>query len=551
VVEPGRRCLGDRYELDHMIAAGGMGQVWRGIDTALHRSVAVKVLRSEYTGDASFLARFRAEARHAASLSHPNVAAVFDYGEETARDGTGETLAYLVMELVEGEPLSALIAREGALGTDRTLRLLQQTAFALAEAHRVGLVHRDVKPGNILVRPDGSVKITDFGIAWSARSVALTRTGQVIGTPQYLSPEQAEGRLASPASDVYALGLIGYECLTGHPAFDGDNAVTIALKQVQQEPEPLPGGLPPGVRTLISRALVKDPAARIADGAAFGAVLDDVLAGREPADVPPPPTQAVPASAPLPAQRVSGPVVLSPPAPRRGRRVATALLPLVALLAGAGIAAGVLRGVADGPPAATAEAAEQRDSGSLRLAASDHVGRPVDQVAGELTALGLVVELKTEVTADQPRDRVTGISPTGRELRAGDVVVVRYAVPPARSPETSGRGTGPTGAPVTDEAPAPVAPSEVGTEQEQPDVAEPTMQAGTGTGTEAPRTPATPTAGTTTPGTPTKTPSSSASSTPPSSSTPSSSTPPTSTPPSSTPPSTPTTPPASDTVTPQ
>src|SRR3954466_9406609 len=230
VVEPGRRCLGDRYELHQLIAAGGMGQVWRGTDVALHRSVAIKVLRSEYTGDPSFLARFRAEAQHAASLSHPNIAAVFDYGEEMAQDGTGETMAYLVMELVEGEPLSALVAREGPLDTQTTLSLLRQTAFGLGEAHRAGMVHRDVKPGNILVRPDGAVKITDFGIAWSARSVALTRTGQVIGTPQYLSPEQAEGRLASPASDVYALGLIGYECLTGHPAFEGDNAVTIALK---------------------------------------------------------------------------------------------------------------------------------------------------------------------------------------------------------------------------------------------------------------------------------------------------------------------------------
>ncbi len=244
MVEPGRRCLGDRYELDRMIAAGGMGQVWRAQDIALHRTVAVKVLRSEYTGDPTFVARFRAEAQHAASLSHPNTAAVFDYGEATAQDGTGETLAYLVMELVEGEPLSNLLAREGRLDTATTLSILRQTAFALGDAHRAGMVHRDVKPGNILVRPDGSVKITDFGIAWSARSVALTRTGQVIGTPQYLSPEQAEGKLATPASDVYALGLIGYECLVGHPAFEGDNAVTIALKQVQQEPEPLPGIAP-------------------------------------------------------------------------------------------------------------------------------------------------------------------------------------------------------------------------------------------------------------------------------------------------------------------
>ena len=157
MVEPGRRCLGDRYELHQLIAAGGMGQVWRGTDTALHRPVAVKVLRSEYTGDPTFLARFRAEAQHAASLSHPNIAVVFDYGEEIAQDGTGETLAYLVMELVEGEPLSTLVAREGPLSTEATLSLLRQTAFGLGEAPQAGLVHRDVKPGNIHVRPDGSV----------------------------------------------------------------------------------------------------------------------------------------------------------------------------------------------------------------------------------------------------------------------------------------------------------------------------------------------------------------------------------------------------------
>src|SRR4051812_3628301 len=277
-----------------------MGQIWRGTDVALHRSVAVKVLRSEYTGDPSFLDRFRAEAQHAASLSHPNIAAVFDYGEEMAQDGTGETMAYLVMELVEGEPLSALVAREGPLDTATTLSLLRQTAFGLGEAHRAGMVHRDVKPGNILVRPDGTVKITDFGIAWSARSVALTRTGQVIGTPQYLSPEQAEGRLASPASDVYALGLIGYECLTGHPAFDGDNAVTIAIKQVRQPPPPLPGDLPSGVRALINRALVKDPAARIPDGAAFVATIEDVLEGRPLPDDPPPTTNIRPDGVPAP-----------------------------------------------------------------------------------------------------------------------------------------------------------------------------------------------------------------------------------------------------------
>jgi serine/threonine-protein kinase len=417
VVEPGRRCLGDRYELHQLIAAGGMGQVWRATDIALHRSVAVKVLRSEYTGDPSFLARFRAEAQHAASLSHPNIAAVFDYGEEIAQDGTGETLAYLVMELVEGEPLSALVAREGALGTGTTLSLLRQTAFGLGEAHRAGMVHRDVKPGNILVRPDGGVKITDFGIAHSARSVALTQTGQVIGTPQYLSPEQAEGRLATPASDVYALGLIGYECLTGHPAFDGDNAVTIALKQVRQEPEPLPGELPPDVRELINRSLVKDPAARLPDGAAFAAAVDDILAGR--------PLPAAPPTVAVPAARA----VSRPPAPRRRSRVAMVLLPILGLLAGAGIAVALLLALTDdNGPGSPAEAAETRQAGSIVLDSGDYIGRPLDDVTARLTGLGLRVQLQSEVRDDVVPDQVTGIEPDGRALESGDTVVVRYAV---------------------------------------------------------------------------------------------------------------------------
>src|SRR4051794_3050176 len=266
-----------------------MGQVWRSHDVLLGRPVAVKVLRSEYTGDPTFLARFRAEAQHAASLSHPNIAAVFDYGEVLAEDGSGETLAYLVMELVEGEPLSAVLRREAPLDIAATLSVLRQTGFALGEAHRVGMVHRDVKPGNILVRADGQVKITDFGIAWSAGSVPLTRTGQVIGTAQYLSPEQAEGKHATPASDVYALGLVGYECLTGRAAFEGDNPVTIALKQVRQDPDPLPEELPEGVRTVIMRALAKDAEARYPDAAAFGAAIADAAAGRSPAplDLPP------------------------------------------------------------------------------------------------------------------------------------------------------------------------------------------------------------------------------------------------------------------------
>ena len=448
MVEPGRRCLGDRYELQRLIASGGMGQVWRGVDIALHRPVAIKVLRSEYTGDPTFLARFRAEAQHAASLSHPNIAAVFDYGEEIAQDGTGETMAYLVMELVEGEPLSALLAREGALPTETTLSLLSQTALALAEAHRAGMVHRDVKPGNLLVRPDGRLKITDFGIAWSARSVALTRTGQVIGTPQYLSPEQAEGRAATPASDVYALGLIGYECLTGRPAFDGDNAVTIALKQVREQPAPLPGDVPAGVRGLISQTLAKDPAVRLRDGAAVAAAIEDIAAGRPVAEL-----AVLPAAGAGAIGTTTGPTtgllgpVARPPAQRRRSRAMVALLPIIGLLAGAGIAIALLHSLAGHAPSATAQAAEQRQAPGIVLVARDYVGRSIDDVAGQLAAYGLSVQ--RQLDPSPPRGAapgtVTSVAPAGVQLRPGDSVVVRYVA--AQAP--SGAGAGSSGVAVT------------------------------------------------------------------------------------------------------
>ncbi|SDM85496.1 serine/threonine protein kinase [Geodermatophilus siccatus] len=432
MVEPGRRNLGERYELAELIAAGGMGQVWRGTDVLLGRPVAVKVLRSEYTGDPTFRARFRAEAQHAAGLSHPNIAAVFDYGETEATDGSGETLAYLVMELVEGEPLSAVLQREGRLSAAVTLSLLEQTASALAEAHRVGLVHRDVKPGNILVRDDGSVKITDFGIAWSADSVPLTRTGQVIGTPQYLAPEVAEGHHATPASDVYALGLVGYECLTGHPAFDGDNAVTIALKQVRDDPEPLPDDLPRDVRRLIRRALAKDPASRMPDGAAFVAAVEDVRAGRPVPEPAPTRSLAVPpATAGTPA--APGARTVGPPAPRR-RWPAAVLVPVVTLLLGAGAAAGVFVAVSSDEDAGPTVVAAQTEDARIVLAADDYVGRQADEAALALSALGLLVQREEQVTADAAPGTVTAVDPAGTELRPGDTVRVLVAVAPAPAP---------------------------------------------------------------------------------------------------------------------
>lgn len=279
--EPGAR-LGERYALTDRIAVGGMGEVWRARDEVLGRDVAIKVLKAEYTGDAGFLERFRAEARHTAALSHPHIAAVYDYGEVPDDASPGASHAYLVMELVPGEPLSSELAREGALPPDRVLDLLTQASLGLAAAHAAGLVHRDVKPGNLLVTPDGQVKVTDFGIARAGDQVPLTATGQVMGTAAYLAPEQALGRPATPASDVYALGVVAYEALTGRRPFGGESPVAQAMAHVNDTPPPLPGDLPQPVRALVQGAMDKQASARPADGAAFAAAAGQARAGRVP-----------------------------------------------------------------------------------------------------------------------------------------------------------------------------------------------------------------------------------------------------------------------------
>ena len=244
--------LADRYQLEERIAIGGMGEVWRARDQLLSRRVAVKVLKPEYAADPTFLERFRNEAKHTAALSHPGIASIYDYGE------VGD-MAFLVMECVPGESLSLLLAREDRLPASRTLDIIGQAGLALQAAHDVGVVHRDVKPGNLLVQPDGVVKVTDFGIARAVDASPVTQTGLVVGTAAYLSPEQAAGRPVTPASDVYSLGLVGYECLTGQRAFDGDNAVAIAMAQINAKPAKMPKDVPPLVGEFVMRMLEKDP----------------------------------------------------------------------------------------------------------------------------------------------------------------------------------------------------------------------------------------------------------------------------------------------------
>ncbi|HEX2074773.1 MAG TPA: serine/threonine-protein kinase [Geodermatophilus sp.] len=437
-MQPGGQVFGDRYELLSLLASGGMGQVWRARDLLLDRPVAVKVLRSEFTGDPSFLARFRSEARLTARLTHPNIATLFDYGE--ARTTAGEHLAYLVMELVEGEPLSAVLAREGRLTVDRTLEVIRQTAAGLAAAHASGVVHRDIKPANLLVRSDGIVKITDFGIAWSTSSVPLTRTGQVMGTAHYLSPEQVQGAKAGPAADVYAVGLVAYECLSGRRAFDGESLAQIALRQVQEPPPPLPAEVPEAVRGLLERALAKDPADRFPDGAALCHAVDQVRGGgalppRErtatavlstrvlPASVGP----AAPASAVAPARRLMS-----------GRRALLALLAVVGLVA---VVVGLLQGVG-GPAEGTPEGTTPPPA--VQVIADDHVGRRVADVEADLTGLGLQVQLRPIATADVPDGEVLAVEPTG-DLQPGQVVTVTHAVAPPAPAPVDGGGSGEEG----------------------------------------------------------------------------------------------------------
>jgi serine/threonine-protein kinase len=268
--------LGGRYVLVKAIARGGMGEVWQADDTVLGRVVAVKILLSTLSGDPDFAARFRSEARAMASLSHPGIVEVYDYGDS---DG----LPYLVMRYVAGQSLRALLEQEGRLSPARTMNLVSQAAEALHHAHNAGIVHRDVKPGNLLIRPDGRLVLTDFGIARILAADLPTTAGQVVGTAAYLAPEQVLGAPVSPATDMYALGVVAYECLTLTRPFVADTAVAVALMHTRTSPPPLPSDIPVGVRDVVVRALAKDPAqrwARASDMAGAATAAADTAAIR-------------------------------------------------------------------------------------------------------------------------------------------------------------------------------------------------------------------------------------------------------------------------------
>ena len=247
--------LNDRYRLVSVLATGGMGVIWRGWDKRSQSVVAVKVLKEDLVGQETFLARLRAEAQNAARLRHPNLAAVYDWGET---EGQG----WIVMELVEGRPLSDILAGGHRMDWEQLASILAQIAGGLQACHENNVIHRDVKPANILVSDKGVAKLTDFGISLAPRAEALTAAGMVMGTAQYLPPEQAMGEKATASGDIYALGVIAYEALAGRRPFTGATQVDIALSHVKDPVPPLPAEVPEGVAQLVYRMLEKDPRLR-------------------------------------------------------------------------------------------------------------------------------------------------------------------------------------------------------------------------------------------------------------------------------------------------
>jgi serine/threonine-protein kinase len=262
------RLIGGRYRLIAPLGEGGMATLWRAMDEQLDREVAVKLLRPQFGNDPGFAARFKQEARSAGSLSHPNIVSVYDYGTDAETGGQ-----FIVMQLIDGEDLAAILEKRGPLKADDAVRIAIGVAAALEAAHRRGIVHRDVKPGNILI--DDDVKVTDFGIARAVSEASMTLTGTTLGSVHYFSPEQARGDEVTGQSDVYALGIVLYEMLTGRRPFEGDSAAGVALKRLTEDPLPPTtyGPVPAGLSAIVMRALEREPAKRFPDAGAFAEAL--------------------------------------------------------------------------------------------------------------------------------------------------------------------------------------------------------------------------------------------------------------------------------------
>lgn len=448
--------LSGRYRLDDRVATGGMGDVWRATDLVLGRQVAVKVLLPALVSDPDFIARFRSEARIMASLRSPGIVQVFDCGEDQLADGSRAD--YLVMEFVDGEPLSKRIEAAGRLEVAETMSIVAQVAQALHAAHARGIVHRDVKPSNLLVQADGTVVLVDFGVARSTNVTSITSANAVPGTALYMAPEQAAGRPVSGATDIYALGAVAYCCLTGAPPFTGDSPLQVAVRHLDDEPPELPEEIPAPVRQLVARALAKDPADRFPTGAALAHAARAAVA------------ESPTATVPVALRGAGGPAMtgtrddLSPAAPpgqsagRRRRRgtLVGALAAVMVALAALGAALGAAKSAGEPPattiattPPAAAPTGAVEDTAETVAPPTDSAGRP-SRPAGPARPSGSSSATPTRspaapAPATSPAEPST--SPSAPATTPSDPTPPSQSAsppdePPSSEPTTGGGGAG-------------------------------------------------------------------------------------------------------------
>jgi beta-lactam-binding protein with PASTA domain/tRNA A-37 threonylcarbamoyl transferase component Bud32 len=406
VTQKRRRVLNGRYEIDSVLGQGGMAKVFRGTDQVLGRTVAIKVLSPQFTDDAQFVTRFRREAQAAASLNHPNIVGVFDTGSQ------GD-VHYIVMEYVEGRTLRDVIRADGPLLPERVAEIGDAVAKALQTAHEAGMVHRDIKPGNIMLTSDGEVKVMDFGIARTSTGDTLTQTAAVLGTASYLSPEQAQGQTVDARSDLYSLGCVLYEMSTGRPPFSGDSPVAIAYKHVRDDPV-APSRINPDVPTdleaVILKSMAKNPANRYQTAAELRQDLGRLMQGL--------PTLATPVMAGDATEVITRPedgtAVYTGGIPeeeeeRRRRRWIPWVIALVLLAAIGALAFFLL----SGPP----------EPEFVRV--PDVVGQTEEAAIQELERAGLDVRTETRFSDQEARGRVFDQRPeAGRRLEEGATVTI-------------------------------------------------------------------------------------------------------------------------------
>lgn len=473
--------FGNRYTLGDRIAVGGMGEVWRATDGVLGRTVAMKLLSPSLAEQPGFTRRFREEARNTAMLQHPNIAAVYDYGEDAGA-------SWLVMELVEGEPLSTIIREEGPIEPRRAASIVAQAASALQAAHDAGVIHRDVKPANILVRPDGQVKLTDFGIARAVDAAPITRTGEVMGTAQYISPEQATGKPAGPASDIYSLGVVAHEMLSGTRPFDEGSPVATAMAHIHNDPPPLPDGVGQPLAGVVMASLAKDPGNRPPSAAVVASALrggpeaaafdstevfpsdagpTQAMHGPAPTMVQPPaptgrtgyPPPGYPPQGGYPGQYGQGyPGYPTGPMPEQKKKsnpwvwIVPVLLLLVLggfFLAQSGLLSGGTSQETTPPVTPTTEVTTPTPTtpttqDSVRLDNSRFAGMTVEQAQSELRSLGFSqTTINQQSNNDVAAERVISINPSG-DVSPGAIITLNVSTgpeqttpPPAESPETT------------------------------------------------------------------------------------------------------------------